>query len=131
MWCPKCNKEYHKGNTQCPVCGATLERSLSTADAQVTWSFSSKNEFVKNWPLNDAGEPEIAALLTYSLSTNMEDSLIINKLAAYGIPAMKRYPQNGTLGKVILGMSGTGVSIYVPAFLLEDARALMEDVEND
>ena len=46
-------------------------------------------------------------------------------LEAYGIPCLKRYPGNGSFGKVILGMSGQGTEIYVPKSMLEDAAALV------
>ncbi len=131
MWCPNCKTEYRRGVSHCDICGASLEESLTSGDGLATWSLSPKNHFVQNWPKNEDGTPEIAALLTFCVSTNMEDALLINKLEAYGIPALKRYPDNGTLGQVVLGMSGTGVNVYVPASMLEDAKALLEDTDND
>ena len=50
--------------------------------------------------------------------------LKINMLEAYGIPCLRIYPGDGSFGKLILGMSGQGVDIYVPSSLLEDAQTL-------
>ena len=60
--------------------------------------------------------------------------MLVNMLSAYGIPAVKQYPQDGSFGRVILGMSGNGTDIYVPQTLLEDALALISaecEIEED
>ena len=78
------------------------------------------------WPKTAQGEPETPALLCNCKSLDLGDELRINMLEAYGIPCLKIYPGDGSFGKLILGMSGQGVDIYVPQSLLEDARALCE-----
>ena len=78
------------------------------------------------WPKNESGEPVCPAKLTHCQCSDMADELLVNMLEAYGIPAVCVHPDNGDLGEVILGMSGTGTDIYVPETLLEDAKALME-----
>ena len=44
----------------------------------------------------------------------------------YGITCLKRFPENGVLGRVVLGISGTGADIYVPDTMLEEARNILE-----
>ena len=55
--------------------------------------------------------------------------MLLEMLRAYDIPAMKKCEHHGALGKVVLGFSGTGVSLYVPESMLEDARNLLEPVD--
>ena len=67
-------------------------------------------------------------LLTTAINLNLYDEMTINMLEAYGIPCLKRYPGDGSFGKVVLGMSGQGTEIYVPRSMLEDAAALVSGV---
>ena len=82
------------------------------------------------WPKLDSGDPVPPALLTVCKSTDMEDTLLVNMLDAYGIPALVRYPGDGAFGKVVLGVSGTGCGIFVPETMLEEAKELMEEDNN-
>ena len=54
-------------------------------------------------------------------------------LSAYGVPCFKYYDREGGAGKVINGFSGFGVSLYVPASRLEEARDILNatPVESD
>ena len=83
------------------------------------------------WPKQDDGEPVPPKFLTHCLSTDMADAMLVNMLEAYGIPALRLYPGDGALGKLILGMSGTGSSIFVPENLYGDAKQLMEENDDD
>ena len=131
MWCPNCKTEYGEEVSACPDCGSELVTSCPGERAMASWAVSRQKSITKFWPKGDDGKPETAAYLTHRTSVNYEDVMLINMLDAYGIPAIKYYPSNGTLGKVILGMSGAGADIYVPVSMLEDAKALMEDNQND
>lgn len=131
MWCPNCEKEYGEEVQSCPHCGGELVPSFSGEAAKARWVVSTGKNVAKDWPKNPDGAPENVAFLTHRTSVNYEDVMLINMLGAYGIPAIKEYPSNGTLGKVILGMSGNGADIYVPVSMLEDARLLLEDEQND
>lgn len=88
------------------------------------WGLKRDPRLYERWPKDDLGEPEAPALLCNCKSLDMGDELKINMLEAYGIPCLRIYPGDGGFGKLILGMSGCGVDIYVPASLLEDAQAL-------
>ena len=78
------------------------------------------------WPKDEAGELIPPKFLAHRMSVDLADVLLVNMLDAYGIPAMILHPGDGDFGKVVLGMSGTGSSIFVPETLYEDAKGLME-----
>ena len=84
----------------------------------------------KQWPKLENGEPVPPALLTTCGGADLEENLLVNMLEAYGIPALVRYPGDGAFGKIVLGVSGTGCSIFVPETMLEEAKDLMEEDNN-
>ena len=118
MLCSICNKELETGAETCPHCGAVVVPTLS-------WGRSYTWDLTEKWPKDENGQPETACFLTHQTSVDMADDMTVNMLEAFGVPAFKCYPGNGSLGKVLLGMSGSGADIYVPVSLLEDARAIM------
>ena len=92
------------------------------------WSRSLPGGLLERWPKDERGEPEEPVLLTTAINLNLFDEMTVNMLEAYGIPCLKRYPGDGSFGKVVLGMSGQGTEIYVPRSMLEDASALVSGV---
>ena len=91
------------------------------------WKFQSESmpgDLYERWPKDENGEPEEPVFLGTAVNVNLFDELTVNMLEAYGIPCIKRYPGNGSFGKLIMGMSGEGTEIYVPKSMLEDAAAL-------
>lgn len=78
------------------------------------------------WPKDGTGQPEEAAFLCSCGNTDFSDELTVNMLEAYGIPCLRNYPGDGGFGRVILGASGTGVDIFVPKSMLEEATMLIE-----
>ncbi len=92
------------------------------------WSRSLPGGLLERWPKDERGEPEEPVLLTTAINLNLFDEMTINMLEAYGIPCLKRYPGDGSFGKVVLGMSGQGTEIFVPRSMLEDAAALVSGV---
>lgn len=130
MWCPNCKTE-HENTTSCPDCGAELVSSLQTASPKPVWGRSALGNTIKNWPKQQNGEPETPAFLKHCSSVDMEDEMLINMLSAYDIPAIKQYPHDGGLGKVVLGMSGSGADIFVPESMLADSLELLEGVSDD
>ncbi len=92
------------------------------------WSRSLPGGLLERWPKDASGEPEEPVLLTTAINLNLYDEMTINMLEAYGIPCLKRYPGDGSFGKVVLGMSGQGTEIFVPRSMLEDAAALVSGV---
>lgn len=93
-------------------------------EKETDWSKSDQSRLYERWPKDGNGEPEAPALLCNCKSLDFSDELRINMLEAYGIPCLRIYPGDGSFSKVILGMSGQGVDIYVPASLLEEAQEL-------
>lgn len=88
-------------------------------------------ELFEKWPKDEKGEPVPPKLVSHCTSLDMADTMLVNMLQAYGIPAVMLHPGDGDFGKVILGMSGTGSSIYVPETMYEDAIQLMEAEPDD
>lgn len=100
---------------------------MSESFPKIGWGFSKTGELLKTWPKDPDGAPVSGAFLLHCSCTDLEDEVIVNLLEAYGIPCVRRFPNNGDLGRVMLGMSGTGVDLYVPECLLEDAKALISE----
>ena len=90
------------------------------------WGSSHGSELMKRWPKNEQGEPEKPVFLCNCNNVDMGDELKINMLEAYGIPCLRVYPGDGSLG-----MSGYGTDIYVPQSMLNDATALCEEENNE
>lgn len=88
------------------------------------WSFTG-NPDVPVWPKDAAGQDEKAVLLKQTFDSAADADTIISLLSAYGIPCFKYYDREGGAGKVINGFSGFGVSLYVPASRLEEAKELL------
>ena len=88
------------------------------------WAKKQRGSEFERWPKNSAGEPEEPKWLCNLRNTDLCDELLVNMLEAYGIPCLRLYPGDGEFGKVVLGMSGNGSDIYVPASMFEDAVAI-------
>jgi hypothetical protein len=88
-------------------------------------------ELYKQWPRDMNGEPVPPKFLTHCSSRDIEDVMLVNFLQSYGIPAAVIHPGDGSFGKVVLGLSGTGSSIYVPETMYEYAKELMEAKPDD
>ncbi len=88
------------------------------------WSFTGRPD-APAWPRDAAGQDEKAVLLASTFDSPADADTIISLLSAYGVPCFKYYDREGGAGKVISGFSGYGVSLYVPASRLEEARELL------
>ena len=88
-------------------------------------------ELYKQWPRDMKGEPVPPKFLTHCSSRDVEDVMLVNFLQSYGIPAAVIHPGDGSFGKVVLGLSGTGSSIFVPETMYEHAKELMEAKPDD
>ena len=96
------------------------------------WSFTGRPD-VPAWPKDESGRDERAALLGQTFAPPADADTVISLLSAYGVPCFKYYDREGGAGKVINGFSGFGVSLYVPASRLEEARDILNatPVESD
>ena len=88
------------------------------------WSFTGRPD-VPAWPKDAAGQDEKAVLLKQAFDSAADAGTAISLLSAYGIPCFKYYDKEGGAGKVISGFSGFGVSLYVPASQLDEAKDLL------
>ena len=95
------------------------------------WDKAGAGLVYDRWPKDAEGRPEESAFLCTCGNTDLSDELTVNMLEAYGIPCLRDYPGDGAFGRVIMGASGTGVDIYVPKTMLEEAKMLIEGEEND
>ena len=85
-----------------------------------------KKQLEAMWPTDEDGLQEKAVFLATIPDINNEADFAINMLMAYGIPAFKQYNNEGALGKLIIGTSAYGASLYVPESMAVDAKALLE-----
>lgn len=89
------------------------------------WSFSRKNGITGEWVNGEDGNPANAVFLTHLSDYNLEVEMTRNMLASYGIATVCKYPGDGDFGSVIMGTHPSGVDIYVPEPLLEDAQNIL------
>jgi hypothetical protein len=103
-YCPNCKKEYESGE-QCPACGQALLQKA------------------------DAGEVEAEALLI-SANVGYEADLVEGSLRSAGIPYLKK-GHGGPAGffRFDTKYKSRGADFYVPAELLDRARAALPPVE--
>ena len=88
-------------------------------------------ELYKQWPRDAKGEIVPPKFLVHCTSRDAEDVMTVNFLQSYGIPAAVIHPGDGSFGKVVLGISGTGSNIYVPETMYDQAIELMEAKPDD
>ena len=88
-------------------------------------------ELYEKWPKDCDGEPVPPKFLTHCISNDFQDTLLVNMLESFGIPAVMEHPGDGSFGKVMLGMSGFGSNIFVPETMYEEAKELMEAEPDD
>jgi len=98
----------------------------------MSWSVGNKKEGPQ-WPNDEKGEPIAPAFLMHIGGGPMDMEMTLGLLHAYGIPHVAEYPNNGLFGKLIMGHPPSGMEIYVPETLLEEAENLMsaDIVEED
>jgi len=88
-------------------------------------SWSSKKKEGPPWPKRENGESVPRTFLTHIGGGPMDMELTLNLLEAYGIPHVCEYPNNGLFGKLIMGHPPSGMEVYVPETMLEDAQNLL------
>ena len=98
---------------------------------RIKWGKYMDGELLAAWPKDENGQPEEPAYLCMRYCTDLSDKLTVNMLQAYGIPCLCMARGEGSLGRVVLGISGYGVEIYVPRSLLNDAKVLIEEENHE
>ena len=94
------------------------------------WGREEVGERYERWPKDEKGEPVQPVYLAHRSGLDMDDVLLMSMLEASGIPSLRKYPGAGDFGMLILGVSGYGVDIYVPATQYEDACELLKGVDD-
>jgi len=77
------------------------------------------------WPNNENGEPIPPVYLTHIGGGPMDQDMTLGLLDAYGIPHVEQYPNNGLFGKLIAGYPPSGMEVFVPETMLEDAQNIL------
>ncbi len=96
-------------------------------EKSISWGHYLYGEVLESWPRTPDGETERPVFLCTRSCTDLSDQLTMNMLKAYGIPCISMERGEGSLGKVVLGIPGYGVDIYVPESLAKDAEKLLEE----
>ena len=124
-FCPNCGNQYKAGEV-CARCG----EALSDVPSPV-WGRSLPGDLTEKWPKDASGEPVAPVYLTHCTGLDMDDAMLVSMLEAYGIPSLRQYPNDGDFGRLILGLGGGGVDIFVPEIMAEDANDLITEVPDD
>ncbi|MBR4578787.1 MAG: hypothetical protein IKO22_04130 [Oscillospiraceae bacterium] len=93
------------------------------------WGRQLTGDLLRRWPRDEDGVLDAPVFLCHCSGLDMDEALLTSRMEFYGIPCLRQYPENGDFGKIILGVSGTGVDVYVPASLWADASELLHDPE--
>ena len=94
------------------------------------WSFKKPDNL--QWPKDENDEPIPPAYLKHISGGPLDLEIALNVLDAYGIPHVSEYPNNGAFGKLIFGHPPSGMEIFVPETMLEDAQNILSaDVFSD
>ena len=86
------------------------------------WGFSKKKSLMDSWPKDENGEPVPPVFFQHVGGTQLDVDMAVNLLEAFGIPSFARYPNGGDLGRIVLGVAGSGSDIYVPETMLAEAQ---------
>ena len=95
-----------------------------------SYSNNNKNS-AKETEQTETTPPDIPAFLC-SAANHTEADMIESMLRSSKIPVMKKWRNGGDALMVIMSVSSTGVDLYVPSSLLEEAKTLLfDDTPND
>lgn len=97
----------------------------------LSWGRHEYGKTYDAWPRDEEGRTIEPAFLTHCGPLGMEAEMLQSMLEAYGIPSACVLPGDGAFGKVVIGVSGNGTDIYVPATRLAEAQALLEGEPDD
>ena len=89
------------------------------------WGFRKIGDRSDKWPKDENGKTVEPAFLKHLTGSQIDVEMGINLLNAYNIPVMTIYPNDGEFGKLILGFAGTGVDVYVPETMLDEAKSVL------
>lgn len=102
-WCPKCKAEYREEMERCSDCDIELMEELKEEKIhydEETFLMSTSDEIKAN---------DIESLLK-----------------VHGIPVLKKHRGSGGYLQIYMGISNTGIDIFVPSRALEEAKEIMK-----
>ena len=94
-----------------------------------SWGRRSPGELSRHWPKKENGEWEAPVYLCHCKGLDMDETMLVSRMESYGIPCLLQYPNDGEFGKLILGVSGSGVDVFVPESTWADACELLKEPE--
>lgn len=97
----------------------------------LSWGRHEYGKIFEEWPRDEHGETVPPAFLAHCGPLDMEAEMLQSMLGAYGIPSIRRLPGDGAFGELILGISGNGIDIYVPADRLAEAQDILKGEPDD
>ena len=114
--------ENNPDNTENRTAFGQLLSGSGTGDL----SFGLSLDILKKWPTDESGKPVPPVFLTRRSGLNFDDTALVAMFDSFGIPCLRRYPGDGDFGRLIFGVTASGVDIFVPAVMLDDAKAILE-----
>ncbi|MCL2078893.1 MAG: hypothetical protein FWH17_03515 [Oscillospiraceae bacterium] len=87
--------------------------------------WSNKESNAPPWPKTEDGEPVPPVYLDHVSGGPLDVEVALNLLKAYEIPYISELPNNGSFGKMIFGRAPSGMEIYVPETMFEDAQNIL------
>jgi len=98
-----------------------------TKNPSEEWGRHLAGDLLERWPRDEEGRLEPPVYLCHCGGLDMDEVMLVSRMESYGIPCLKQYPNNGEFGRLILGISGSGVDIFVPASVWADACELLRE----
>lgn len=95
---------------------------------KLSWG-KEKHDLAARWPKMNDGTPEKPVFLTAAAEGDSAAAMLAEKLRAYDIPVLREYGTEGALSRVLFGTPSSGVGLYVPESMLEDAQNLIAPVD--
>jgi len=112
MYCPECKDEFRPGVTRCVKCDEDLVSELPVIEEPETDG---------EYAVIESADMVFLA----NVDAGFEATMKIALLESNGITVHKRHKGGGEYLFVSMGFSVSGVDLYVPRELLEDARELL------
>jgi len=134
-WCNNCESEYRDDIKVCPECGGELSEDIPPSmmkPAKTSWRLGFKKpDSSPEWPLDESGARVKAAFLVNIAGTQVDYDMALSVLRAFNIPYACDFPGAGPFVKILTGFSGSGMDIYVPETMLEDAENVLFGAAED